>query len=209
MGLNPGTKYFDTAIFSIPFLHFYFFCVVFFMHRLFIAIDFPDKTRDDLANLCFGIPGARWTSKDQMHCTIRFIGDTDDAELEETIDILESVNRSRFSLNIKGVGYFPPRRKPNIIWAGIELSEPFSELKDSIELRMQELGYENEERKYHPHITLARLRQESPIDRIMGFISANALLKFPDIPINEFHLYSSTLTPDGAVHTKEASFSLI
>jgi len=179
------------------------------MHRLFIAIDFPEETVEELANHCFGIPGARWVSKDQMHCTVRFIGDADDAELEDSIDILDSVNCSRFLLNIKGVGYFPPRRKPNVIWAAIELSEPFAQLKDSVELRMQELGFESEERKYHPHITLARLRHESPIDRIMGFISANALLKIQQIPINEFHLYSSVLTADGAVHTKEASFPLI
>jgi 2'-5' RNA ligase len=179
------------------------------MHRLFIAVDLPDEINDSLANMCFGIPGAKWVPKDQMHLTLRFIGDADNALLSDITDILQNVNNSHFSLTLKGVGYFPPRRKPNVLWVGLEPSQELTELRDSVEELIEELGLSGEERKYHAHVTLARLRQEAPIDKITGFLSAHALFKATAIPVTEFHLYSSVLTSDGAVHTKEASFPLI
>jgi 2'-5' RNA ligase len=179
------------------------------MHRLFIALDLPDQVNEALANICFGIPGAKWVPKDQMHLTLRFIGDADDAMLSDITEILEDVNNSGFSLTLKGVGYFPPRRKPNVLWVGIEPSEQLAELKDSIENLLEELGLPGEERKYHAHVTLARLRHEAPLDKITGFLSAYGLFKIEAVPVTEFHLYSSILTGDGAVHTKEASFPLI
>jgi 2'-5' RNA ligase len=144
-----------------------------------------------------------------MHLTLRFIGDADDAMLSDITEILELVNCSQFSLTLKGAGYFPPRRKPNVLWVGIEPSDQLLELRDSIEECMEELALPGEERKYHAHVTLARLRQEAPLDKITGFLSAYALFKIEAAPVTEFHLYSSVLTGDGAVHTKEASFPLI
>jgi 2'-5' RNA ligase len=179
------------------------------MHRLFIAVDFPDEVNETLANICFGIPGAKWVPKDQMHLTLRFIGDADDTMLSDIAEILENVNSSHFSLSLKGVGYFPPRRKPNVLWAGIEPSEGLMELRDSVESLLEELGLPGEERKYHAHVTLARLRQEAPLDKITGYLSAHGLFRTDATAITEFHLYSSILTGDGAVHTKEASFPLI
>jgi 2'-5' RNA ligase len=179
------------------------------MHRLFIAIDFPDPAAEALCNLCFGIPGAKWVSKDQLHLTLRFIGDADDSELLEISDILEDINCSQFSLTLKSAGYFPPHRKPDVLWVGIDKSDELDLLKAEIECRLRELGFDKEERKFHPHVTLARLKPEAPIDMITGFLSANSLFKVESLPITEFHLYSSVLTTSGAVHTKEASFSLI
>ncbi len=132
------------------------------MHRLFIAIDFPDETREALANLCFGVPAAKWVSKDQLHLTLRFVGDADDDLFSQIQEALYDVNASQFSLTLKGVGYFPPHRKPNVLWVGIEPSEELARLRDSIEALLEELGLQPEERKYHPHLTLARLLAGSP-----------------------------------------------
>jgi 2'-5' RNA ligase len=169
----------------------------------------PEEVRESLSNICFGIPGARWTQKDQMHLTVRFIGDTFQNTMDDIADILENVNCSCFSLTIKGLGYFPPKHKPNLLFAGIENSTYLQDLRDLIEPLLTEIGLEPEERKYHPHITLARLRPEAPLNTITGFLSAHNLLKIENIPITEFHLYSSELTADGAVHTKEISYSLL
>ena len=179
------------------------------MHRLFIAIDFPDDVRESLANMCFGVPGAKWVSNDQLHLTLRFIGDADENLFADIADILHNVNASCFSLALRGVGYFPPRRKPNVLWVGIEPCEPLAALRDSIEKLLAELGLEPEERKYHPHLTLARLRPEAPLAKITGFLSANNLFAAENVAVNEFHLYSSVLMPAGAVHTIEQSYNLI
>jgi len=179
------------------------------MHRLFIAIDFPEDVREALANRCFGVPAAKWVSKDQLHLTLRFIGDADDTLLSDIEETLHDVNASRFCLTLKGVGYFPPRKKPNVLWVGMEPCEPLMVLRDEIERLMEELGLEPEPRKYHPHLTLARLRPEAPLPKITGFLAANNLFKAENIPISEFHLYSSVLMPAGAVHTIETSYQLI
>ncbi|HUI91386.1 MAG TPA: RNA 2',3'-cyclic phosphodiesterase [Chitinivibrionales bacterium] len=179
------------------------------MHRLFIAIDFPDETRDAIANICFGVPGAKWVSKDQLHLTIRFIGDADDGLFSEIAQTMHDVNASRFNLTLKGVGYFPPHKKPNVLWVGIEQSEGLMLLRDEVEGLLEELGLEPEARKFSPHLTVARLRPEAPLSKITGFLSANNLFKAEDVPITEFHLYSSVLMPAGAVHTIEESYQLL
>jgi 2'-5' RNA ligase len=179
------------------------------MHRLFIALDFPDEVRESVSNMCIGVPAAKWVSKDQLHLTLRFIGDADDGLFSEIEDVLHDVNASKFSIALKGVGYFPPRRKPNVLWVGIEPCVALTILREEIEALMEELGLEPEERKYHPHITVARLRPEAPLDRITGFLAANSLFKAENVSISEFHLYSSVLMPAGAVHTVEASYQLI
>ena len=179
------------------------------MHRLFIAIDFPDEVRESLANICFGILGAKWVSKDQLHLTIRFIGDADDQLFSDITETLHDVNASRFNLTLKGVGYFPPHKKPNVLWVGMEPCEELMLLRDSVEKLLEELGLEPEGRKFHPHLTLARLRQEAPLSKITGFLSANNLFKAEAVPITEFHLYSSVLMPAGAVHTLEETYQLL
>jgi RNA 2',3'-cyclic 3'-phosphodiesterase len=82
-------------------------------------------------------------------------------------------------------------------------------LRDSAEKLLEELGLEPEKRKFHPHLTLARLRQEAPLSKITGFLSANNLFKAEAVPITEFHLYSSVLMPAGAVHTIEETYQLL
>jgi 2'-5' RNA ligase len=91
----------------------------------------------------------------------------------------------------------------------MEPCEELALLRDAIEELLEELGVEPEQRNFHPHLTLARLRPEAPLDKITGFLSANNLFKAEAIPITEFHLYSSVLMPAGAVHTKEVSYSLL
>jgi 2'-5' RNA ligase len=179
------------------------------MKRLFIAIDFPCEIKDSLANMCFGIPGAKWVSKDQFHLTLRFIGDTHEKLFLEILEILKDVNVSKFEITLKGVGYFPPRKKPNVLWVGIEESNELMYLKEEIESLLDELGISREPRKFYPHLTLARLKPETPLSKITEFLSSNNLFKTNAIPVTEFHLYSSQLFPSGAIHTKEASYSLL
>jgi RNA 2',3'-cyclic 3'-phosphodiesterase len=179
------------------------------MHRLFVAINLPEDVKETLANVCFGVPGARWVPKDQMHLTLRFIGDADSALLDDIADALDNVNASTFNLALHGTGYFPPRRKPTVLWTGIIPCPELIDLRDSVEDRMKELGLPDEERKYHAHVTLARLGANAPLDQITAFLSATGLLKTEPFSITEFHLYNSTLTPDGPVYDIIESFDLI
>ena len=178
------------------------------MYRLFIAIDLPEIVSEHCANICFGVQGAKWVPKDQMHFTIRFIGEVDHAGYHAVSGGLSDVIASRFTIAMKGVGYFPPRNKPKVLWAGLEKNEALMNLRRSIEGALQQAGIEPEERKFAAHVTLARLSPNTPVRAIADFLSANGLFSEQSIPVDEFHLYSSVLTSDGAIHRKEATYRL-
>ena len=94
------------------------------MPRLFIAVDLPDTIKENLESMSFGIPGAKWVRPEQLHLTVRFIGEVDGALFRDIKNILDEVSAAAFSLQLKGVGYFPPRGAPRVLWVGLEKSEP-------------------------------------------------------------------------------------
>ncbi|MDD5675506.1 MAG: RNA 2',3'-cyclic phosphodiesterase [Chitinivibrionales bacterium] len=176
------------------------------MPRLFVAIDLPEDIRDSLADLYLAIPGARWVNSDQLHLTLRFIGDVDELAFNRVMDNLRGVIFKPFLISLYGVGYFPPRRKPNVLWAGIKESPELLRLQAAIERAIVKSGCEPDHRNFHAHVTLARLRDDAPLGRITDFLAVNALFSAPGIEVTEFHLYSSTLNAEGATHHIEASY---
>jgi 2'-5' RNA ligase len=178
------------------------------MYRLFIAIDFPDAIREGLSSLCYGLPGAKWVDMAQIHLTLRFVGEVDGGVFRDITSVLGNVEAEKFSLQIKGVGCFPPRKAPRVLWAGVEKSELMLGLKKKVDSQLMRVGIEPEKRKFSPHITLARFRQKPPITRVADFLAGNGLFVLPEFSVSEFHLYSSKLTPKGAIHQIEASYPL-
>ncbi len=153
------------------------------------------------------LPGARAVPEEQIHITLRFIGEVDGTTFLDIKEILEKVHVSEFTLGIAGVGHFPPRGKPRVIWAGLQPTEELVKLKRQIDTRLIECGIAPDTRKFSPHITLARLNT-THLKRVTEFLAGNAFLRFDDFGVSAFHLYSSKLSHKGAVHTLEASYSL-
>ncbi len=179
------------------------------MHRLFVAIDMPSETVELLANICYGIRRVRWTPRNQLHMTVRFIGDCDEEAYHAIVDALADVRIRSFPLELKSVGYFPPRGNPRVLWVGISPSEELFHLRNAIEKALTTAGVERDERKFHPHITVARVRDHTPASEITPFLSANNLFRAPAFMVNEFRLYSSVLRPEGAEHRIEATYPLL
>ncbi len=177
------------------------------MYRLFVAVDPPGSVRSTLGRLCYGLPGAKWFHEDQMHITIRFIGEVDGAALRDAHEALAEIRAEPFSLTVKGVGFFPPRKTPDTLWAGIEESAGLRHLRRKIESALTRAGLGSKNRKFAPHIGLARLK-ETPSARLARFLAENALLKLEPFPINEFYLYSSFLSSERALHQIEAAYPL-
>lgn len=177
------------------------------MYRLFAAIDLPPDIAAQLQGLCCGVPGARWVQPEQMHLTLRFIGEVDGGIFRDIKEGLAGIKAVPFSLQVKGLGFFPPRKAPRVLWAGISPVEEVSTLRNRIENRLVGMGLEPEGRKYSPHITLARLH-DTPPARLGRFLAGNSLFATEPFLVSEFHLYSSELTAKGAFHTIEASYSL-
>lgn len=178
------------------------------MYRLFVAIDFPEDIIQQLARLCYGMPGARWVPEDQLHLTLRFIGEVDGAQFREIKDELESIKVPTFRLTLKGIGHFPPRKKPRVLWAGVEKNDTLALLKSRVDAAIGRTGLSGDDRKFAPHVTLARFREPPSLGRLTAYIAGNNLFATMPFAVPAFHLYSSQLTPKGAIHTLEASYSL-
>lgn len=177
------------------------------MPRLFVAIDFPAPVREQLALICFGLKDARWTEKDQMHLTVRFIGEVEGSQFLDVRDALEDVVAPPFDLHLRGLGHFPPRGKPQVLWAGVAGSEALSVLHDRVEAAVVRAGRPPEGRKFHAHVTLARLKG-THTKHVAQYLGHNALFSAGPFPVEQFHLYSSVLSPKGALHRIEATYPL-
>jgi 2'-5' RNA ligase len=178
------------------------------MARLFIAIDLPERIKDDITSTYAAIAGAKWTEEEHLHLTLRFIGETDEPTKQRIVNTLKSVSIQPFSICIKGVGFFPPRKEPRILWVGVSANKELLRLQGKIERTLVSIGISPEERKFHPHITIARLNG-SPHEKIAQFLTSNSLLSTETFAVNEYHLYESFLRKEGALHVKEATYGLV
>lgn len=178
------------------------------MYRLFIAIDLPEEANRRLLALCFGLRGAKWVTEGQVHLTVRFIGEVDGGCFRDIRELLQSIDAEPFQLQINGLGYFPPRRKPEILWAGVKKSGELISLRNKIETGLVRIGLEPDRRKFAPHITLGRLKETSD-EHVAHFLAQHTLLKIEPFWVEEFCLYSSFLATERAIHTLEESYPLI
>ena len=177
------------------------------MYRLFIAIDLPEQVKEAVAAIAGDLPGARRVPREQIHLTLRFIGEVDEGMFLAIKGVLSAVRSAPFSLTLKGVGHFPPGRHPRVLWVGMEESEPLRELQKMVELALIGAGVAAEERGFSPHITIARLK-ETPPARVAMLEEKHQLFVAGPFPVGEFYLYSSTLTREGAIHKREATCRL-
>lgn len=176
------------------------------MPRLFIAIDLPEKLQGQVSSLFYGLPGARWTPAAQLHLTLRFIGEVDGHLFRQIIDTLETVSFSPFALQFADLGTFPPRRHPNILWVGVRSNDALRQFQRRLETRLVKLGLEPEHRKFHPHLTIARLPPTTSLAKLADYLALNGSFRLPSFTVEAFHLYSSQLTRQGADHQIEATF---
>jgi 2'-5' RNA ligase len=174
--------------------------------RLFVALAIPDSAAQGLFLVQSGIPGARWQTREQLHLTLRFIGEVDGREARDIDDALSAISSPRFTLALKGVGEFGGK-KPHAVWAGVSDAQAVGHLNRKIEAALQRIGVKADERKFTPHVTLARLRA-APVGKVMDWLADHALYAGPSFEVAEFALYSSVLTPNGSVYRMESVYPL-
>lgn len=177
------------------------------MIRLFVAIDLPEDVRAQVAALCVGVPAARWVAPENLHLTLRFIGEVDEGRLHDIDEALSAVHATAFDVALEGVGCFPPRRAPKVLWVGVAKNGALVHLRDKVESALVRIGLEPEGRKYAPHVTLARLRT-AHMGRIREFVSRNLSFRAGPFPVRSFTLFSSFLSRQGAIHRAEADYPL-
>ncbi len=177
------------------------------MIRLFVAIDIPEMIRKEVDGLGRSIPNARAIPADQLHLTLKFIGEVEGSRLLDIRDALSEIILPKFSLSLQGVGTFPPRGEPRILWAGVAVAERTTALRNSIERSLAAIDIPRDKKKFTPHLTLARLKN-CPIRHLQQFLAGNAFFQSSEFPVEGFHLYRSQLTPKGALHSLDSSYPL-
>lgn len=169
------------------------------MHRLFVAIRPPPPIRDLLTGLMGGVGGARWQSDEQLHLTLRFIGEVDRHIAQDVHAALGSIHHPRFEIAINGLGTFDRRSEAATLWAGVTPHEPLKALHKKVDQACLKAGVPPDHRAYLPHITIARLgRSAGPVAGLVESVGGVASQPFA---VDRFCLFESALMPDGPVYT--------
>ncbi|MBS0472520.1 MAG: RNA 2',3'-cyclic phosphodiesterase [Proteobacteria bacterium] len=176
------------------------------MQRLFVALSIPEPVAQAIALIQSGVPGARWQSREQLHLTLRFIGEVDGRDAAAIDDALAGISAPAFALEPHGVGEFGGKH-PHALWVGVRKSEPLLHLQRKVESALQRVGIAGDRERYKPHITVARLGR-TPLGKVMDWLTDHALFTAPAFEVDEFQLYSSVLTDDGSIYRPERTYRL-
>jgi len=177
------------------------------MHRLFVAFRPPPATRRLLLAAMGGISAARWQTDDQLHLTLRFIGEVDRHRAGDVHAALGAVHQPRFEIALNGIGAFDRRGWPDAVWAGVTPHEPLKALHNKVDAALIRVGIEPDQRAFLPHITLARLKRSS--GSVGNLLESSGGLSSPPFTVDHFGLFESDLTPEGAVYSIVERYGLI
>ena len=177
------------------------------MIRLFVAIPLPEAVRTLLAGLCGGVPGANWTPSGNLHLTLRFIGEVEESRYPDIAGALASIRAEGFTLRLAGVDFYGDRRRARILYAGVRAPDNLERLQKRVESVLVRAGLPPEQRRFHPHVTLARLR-DAPFERIGRFLEGHGAFASPPFAVRRFALFSSLTAASGACFTEEVDYPL-
>ncbi|QNM82821.1 RNA 2',3'-cyclic phosphodiesterase [Sphingomonas sabuli] len=176
------------------------------MHRLFVAIRPPEAIRDLLVDAMDDSPELRWVGDEQLHLTLRFIGEVERPAANDIAAALDRLRQPAFELKIAGAGRFD-RRNGGALWAGVAPRQPVAELAARIERACVIAGLAPERRAFHPHITLARYGRDRAATA-SSLETRLATLSSKPFPVDHFTLFESHLSRHGPHYDEVASYQL-
>jgi 2'-5' RNA ligase len=184
------------------------------MKRIFIALKV--EAGETLLNLISSLKSGlindtiKWTSVDNIHITLVFLGDTEDDAIKKIRFMLnEKCNGSGiFKLNLKGCGIFRSMNDPRIIWTGVEVSDNLMALNAVIQDGLRQIGIKLEEHPYNPHLTLGRIKRISDIKILKSLVEQFRNYEIQVVPVNEVILYESILQQSGPIYKPLEKFTL-
>lgn len=183
------------------------------MIRAFVALEMPTAVKQELGLVTGVLNGqtpdgsVRWVKPALLHLTLRFLGDTAVSKLPAIHEALDDVSRQAapFALRLGGLGCFPNRKRPRVIWVGLEGdTKPLLALKRAVDAALVPLGWAVEERPFQAHLTLGRVRD----DRQLGGLDVTTAVKALAVPVTAVHLIESQLLRSGPVYTVRHSSDL-
>ena len=177
------------------------------MLRLFVALRPPPEMRQALIATMHGVAGARWQNDAQLHLTLAFIGDADEALAERIDTLLRGLRAKPVIVGIAGVGAFHSGDMASTLWAAATPLDALERLALKVDHACRQAGAQMERRTYVPHITLARLNRSS--GAVDGWLASHAGLTCPTETIDRLGLYESRLGSAGASYHRLAYYPLV
>ena len=176
------------------------------MHRLFVAIRPPEDIRELLLDAMDDGGDFRWQDDEQLHLTLRFVGEVERPVADDLAAELGRVHSPRFELRVAGTGRFE-QRSSGVLWAGVEPRSPVAALAAKVERACVAVGLEPERRAFHPHITLARWKGRRGHE-VARFLDRTRGLTSQPFEVRDFILFESRLSRHGAHYEEVASYPL-
>lgn len=177
------------------------------MIRLFVALPLPLDIRQQLASLGLGVPGARWVPAKNLHLTLRFIGEVSQATAADIDSMLAGIRAPAFEMWLHGVDHFGPLRKARALWVGVQRETALQHLRDKVESAVVRAGLPREQRKFVPHVTLARIKGETG-HHLANFLAGNSLFRAGPVAVDRFVLYASHIGGERAIYEELAEYDL-
>jgi 2'-5' RNA ligase len=171
--------------------------------RAFVALEISDEVRSALERAQRGLARApvkvKWVPARNLHVTMKFLGDIEPAQAEAVRAVLaEAAGGGPVPFVVEGLGAFPPRGRPRVLWAGVsEGSEAVSAVQAALEAGLRPLGFEAE-RRFVPHVTLGRVKSPRGAETLRAEMERIGGRRFGRCTATELVLFESTLTPMGA-----------
>jgi len=173
--------------------------------RAFVAIEVSDEIRAELERarqqLARCPANVKWVTPTNVHLTLKFLGDVDPEAVEQVkAAMAEASGDGAVALAVTGLGSFPPRGRPRVLWAGVSAgADAVSRLQAKLEAALRPLGFKQEHR-FVPHLTIGRVKSPKGAHELIPMLERHADTKFGSCAAAEMVLYESKLTPQGAVY---------
>ncbi len=180
--------------------------------RTFIAIEIPEEIKEALGRLQQRLRAAevkvRWVNPQNIHLTTKFLGDVNDSDVPKVCEVVKqaATQTPAFELEVAGLGAFPPKGAPHILWVGLQGGiETLARFVEEVDGALaDELGIRPERRKYHPHLTLGRVKSTRNTDRLKALMTECEPVELGTFSAESVTLFMSELTSEGAIHTPMA-----
>ena len=168
----------------------------------------PRSLTQAVGDLQLGLRDARWLDPDGLHLTLAFIGEVDRSAQARIEIALDGVEAPALEVELHGIGHYPLRGSPRVLWVGASPARELGALAASVRRALARAGYPPERRKFAPHVTIARFRRPPPAPALQDYLGTFSLFRTPAVEVGSFRLLSSRLLPSGARYTTEADYPL-
>jgi len=176
--------------------------------RSFLAIELPGPVLRKIGEIQGGLKSSRadvrWTNPETIHLTLKFFGNIEESRIDPIFKSIEEPIRNTppFSLKVRGVGAFPHLKNPRVIWIGlVDEGKILTSLQKEIEAQLEKIGFQHEDRPFHPHLTLGRMKSNREKEDLVGRIEGHKEEELGNFQVERVILFKSDLKPSGPIYT--------